>query len=181
MTSIEKNEEELVPILQMEEQTLKDLYVLSIKQKEVENLRNELRVIEKDMFDILIEISHSIDKIIERKGVLLLKEIIYRHKFSQLIEDSKKAMESTDRDFIESVENRVRLFDSDLTRLSSLIGFYEYRTIEELENIEEKLKLQHSHDTKDILSILLVILIWNSRVLHNTLSSRAVWLSYKKP
>jgi hypothetical protein len=185
MTLLPNNEEKLasdiVPILELEEQTLKDLYILSIKQKEIEKLRNEVEVIEKDMFDILVKISYYIDEIIERKGMLLLKEIIEKHKFLQLIEDSKKALESIDRDFIESVENRVRLFNSDLEKLSQLVGFYDYRTIEELEDIEEKLKLQHEHGLGDPLSTILIILIWNSRVLHNNLSSRAVWLSYKNP
>ncbi len=74
-------------ILKLEEQTLRDLYILSIKQKDVEKLRNELRIIEKDMFDILIKLAYSINEIIERKDMLILKEVIVKHKFSQLIED----------------------------------------------------------------------------------------------
>ena len=179
--TLSPNNLDTATILKLEERTLKDLYVLSIKQKEVEKLHNELIMIEKDMFGILIKLAGSIDEIIENKGMMLLKDIVKKHNFLQLIEDSKEALESIDRDFIESVENRVRLFNSDLEKLSQLVGFYDYRTIEELEDIEEKLKFQHSHGTKDILSIMSVILIWNSRVLSNSLSSRAVWLSYKKP
>jgi len=168
-------------LLKLEEQTLKNLYILSVKTIEVRKLHNELRMIEKDMFDILVKLSGSMDEIIKNKGMMLLKEIVEKHKFLLLIEDSKKAFESTDRDFIESVENRVRSFNYDLEKLSQLVGFYDYRTIEELEDIEEKLKLQHSYGTEDILSVMLVILIWNSRVLRDSLSSRAVWLSYKRP
>lgn len=168
-------------ILKLEEQTLRDLYILSIKQKDVEKLKNELRTIEKDMFDILVKLAYSINEIIEKKEMLALKEIIDKHKFLQLVEDSKKALESTDRDFIESVEKRVRFFDWDLTKLSQLYGIHDYRTIEELEDIEEKLKLEYDYSINDPLSPILIILIWNSRVLYNSLSSRAVWLSYKKP
>ena len=168
-------------ILELEEQTLKDLYVLSVKQVEIKKLRNELRIIENDMFGILTEMTRSINELIKNKGMGMIKEIIERHKFLQLIEDSKKALESIDRDFIENVENRVRLFDSDLTKLSSLCGMSDYRKIEELENIEEKLKLEHDYKIKDPIAAILTILIWNSRILKNSLSSRAVWLSYKKP
>lgn len=168
-------------ILKLEEQTLKDLYVLSIKQMEVKKLKNELRDIEKDMFDILAKLTYSINEIIEKKEMLALKEIIERHKFLQLIEDSKKALQSIDRDFIESVEMRVRFFDLDLEKLSQLYGIYDYRKIEELEGIEEKFELEYDYRIKNPLSAILMILIWNSRVLHNSLSSRAVWLSYKKP
>lgn len=168
-------------ILELEEQTLRDLYILSIKQKEVEKLRNELRIIEKDMFDILTKLTYSINEIIEKKDMIALKEVIDKHNLFQLVEDSKKALESIDRDFIESVEKRVRLFDWDLTNFSQLYGIQDYRTIEELENIEEKLKLEHDFGIEDQLGAILIILIWNSRVLYNSLSSRAVWLSYKKP
>lgn len=168
-------------ILKLEEQTLRDLYVLSIKQKEVEKLKNELGEIEKDMFDILVILAYSINEIIEKKEMLALKEIIERHKFLQLVEDSKKALESTDRDFIEGVEKRVRFFDLDLTKLSQLYVIHDYRKIEELEDIEEKLKFEYDYRIKNPLSAILISLIWNSRVLHNKLSSRAVWLSYKKP
>lgn len=168
-------------ILKLEEQTLRDLYILSIKQQDVAKLKNELRIIEKDMFDILVELANSINEIIEKNKMLTLKEITNKHKFLQLVEDSKKALESTDRDFIESVEKRVRLFDWDLTKFSQLCGFHDYRTIEELENIEEKLKLEYDYSIKDPLSPILIILIWNSRVLYHSISSRAVWLSYKKP
>jgi t-SNARE complex subunit (syntaxin) len=168
-------------ILKLEEQTLMDLYILSIKQKDVEKLKNELRTIEKDMFDILAKLAYSINEIIEKKEMLALKEIIDKHKFLQLVEDSKKALESTDRDFIESVEKRVRLFDADLTKFSQLYGIHDYRTIEDLEDIEEKLKFEYDYRIKNPLSAILIILIWNSRILYNSLSSRAVWLSYKKP
>lgn len=66
-------------------------------------------------------------------------------------------------------------------KLSQLYGGHDYRTIEELENIEEKLKLEYEYDIENPLPALLIVLLWNSRVLHNSLSSRAVWLSYKKP
>lgn len=185
MTSVSNNEKEqvadILPILKLEEQTLKDLYILSIKQKEAEEIKNELREIKKDMFDILTKLPYYINEIIEKKDMPALKEIVERHKFSQLVEDGKKALESIDRDFVESVERRMRLFDSDLTKLSQLYGINEYRTIKELEDIEEKLKLEYDYRVNNPLSSLLVILIWNSRVLHNNLSSRAAWLSYKKP
>ncbi len=168
-------------ILKLEEQTLKDLYVLSVKQIEIKKLRDELRIIENDMFGILTKMAYSINELIDNKGMGMLKEIIERHKFLQLVEDSKKALESIDRDFIENVENRIRLFDSDLTNLSSLYDISDYRKIEELENIEEKLKFEHDYKIKDPISAILTILIWNSRTLRNSLSSRAVWLSYKKP
>ena len=168
-------------ILKLKEKTLKDLYKLSIKQKEINKLRNELRNIEKDMFQTLFDLANSINEIIKKKEMLSLKEIIEKHNFLQLITDSKNALESTDRDFIESVERRVRSFDWDVMKLSQLYGGHDYRTIEELENIEEKLKLEYEYEIENPLPALLIVLIWNSRVLHNSLSSRAVWLSYKKP
>jgi hypothetical protein len=169
-------------ISKLEEQTLKDLYILSVKKIEVRKLYNELRMIEKDMFDILVKMAGSIDEIVKDKGMIMLKEIIEKHKFLLLIEDSKKAFESIDRDFIENVENRARSLDSDLTKLSYLYNFPDYRTISDLENLEEKYKFEYDYNiTKNPLSAMLIILIWNTRVLRDSLSSRAVWLSYKKP
>ncbi len=168
-------------ILKLEEKTLKDLYELSIKQTEVNKLKREISVIEKDMFEILSDIADSMNEILKRKEMLILKGIIEQHQFLELIASSKKALESTNRDFIENMESRVRSFEQDVMKLSYIYDVHDYREISELENIEEKLKLEYEYGIKNPLPALLIVLIWNSRVLRDSLSSRAVWLSYKKP
>lgn len=168
-------------ILKLEEKTLKDLYELSIKQVEVAKLKREIRTIENDMFTILASLADSMSEILKMKEMRNLREIIEQHQFVELIADSKKALESVNRDFIENMESRVRIFENDITKLSQLYNVHDYRRIEELENIEEKLKLEHEYGFKDPIYALLSLLMWNSRVLRNCLSSRAVWLSYKKP
>ena len=116
---------------------------------------------------------------LSKKEYIFLKEIIEQNQFIELIADRKKALESTKRDFIENIDDRVRSFEYDITKLAQLYEVHDYRHMNELENIEEKLKLEREY--KDPIKAVISILMWGSRVLRDRLSSRAVWLSYKKP
>ncbi|MFZ2969639.1 MAG: hypothetical protein WA063_00675 [Minisyncoccia bacterium] len=169
-------------ILKTEEETLKLLRKWSIENKKIRLHMEAQEKAEKKMFDILFKLPGSIDEVLNQSAMIFLKEIVEKHNFSQLIADSKKALElyKADRDFIENVEQRVKSFELEITRLARVCYVTEY---DRIEDIEESLELKRESCFRESVPVesLLIVLMYSSRILAKRLSSLVVWLSYKNP
>ncbi len=172
-------------ILKTEEETLKLLRKWSIENKKIRLHMKAQEKAEKEMFDILFKLPGSIDEVLNQSAMIFLKEIVEKHNFSQLIADSKKALElyKVDRDFIENVEQRVKSFELEITRLARVCDVTEYDRIEDLDHIEESLEFKRESCFRESVPVesLLIVLMYSSRILAKRLSSLVVWLSYKNP
>jgi len=173
-------------ILKTEEDTLELLRKWSMENKEIRAHIEAQKKIEKQMFDMLFGLAGSMNKVLDQSEMIFLKETIEKHNFLQLISDSKKALElAVSRDFIEDVEQRVKAFEQEVTRLARFYDVTEYENIEDLDNITEKLR--SCRNRKGCLGesfspgSMLTVLMYSCRILSKRLSSLAVWLSYKNP
>lgn len=172
-------------ILKTEEETLKLLRTWSVENKEIRLHVEAQKKAEKGMFDILFKLPDSMNEILNQSEMIFLKEIVEEHNFSQLIADSKKALEldKVGRDFIENVERRVKSFELEVTRLARVCDVNEYDRIEDLDHIEGSLEFKRESCFRESVPVgsLLIVLMYSSRILAKRLSSLAVWLSYKNP